>query len=191
MSEADARLLARGGKGDFLPLGDDLIAYEPARADRIVRDQDQVTLGGVTLTAHLTPGHTKGCTTWTMTVTEADARRHVVFFGSTTLLPGVALVDNPAYPEIANDFARTFRTLKSLPCDVFLAPHGSMFSLETKADRLADGAKPNPFLDAQGYRRFLERAERTFRQQLEREQHKPTRAAPPPASGDSSANAPF
>ena len=141
MSEADAALLSRGGKGDFPPVSERIMAYEPAQADRIIRDGDQVSLGGVTLTAHLTPGHTKGCTTWTMVVEDGGKRYNVVFYGSTTILPGVHLVDNPKYPGIADDFTRTFRVLKSLPCDVFLAPHGSMFGLREKARRQAAGRK--------------------------------------------------
>jgi metallo-beta-lactamase class B len=164
MSGADAELLARGGRGDFLPVGDDVVAYEPARADRIVADQEKVTLGGVTLTAYMTPGHTRGCTTWTMTVIEGGRPLQVVFFGSTTLLPGVRLTGNTKYPAIADDYEKTFRVLKSLPCDVFLAPHGSMCGLDEKARRLAQGAKSNPFIDPDGYRRYIERAEKMFQE---------------------------
>jgi metallo-beta-lactamase class B len=169
MSAGDAELLARGGKGDVLPLGDALASYPPARADRIVRDGDTVSLGGVTLTAHLTPGHTKGCTTWTMEATEDGKTYHVVFYGSTTVLPGVRLVGNPIYPTIADDFAASLRTLKSLPCDVFLAPHGAMFGLEEKARRLKRGERPNPFIDPGGYRAFVERSEQTFLAALRRQ----------------------
>jgi metallo-beta-lactamase class B len=170
MSEADANLLARGGKGDFLPVGDDVVSYEPAPADRIVRDLDQVTRGGVTLTAHRTPGHTKGCTTWTMPV-EMDGRRYeVVFSGGTTLLPGIRLVANPKYPGLADDFAQTFRVLRALPCDIFLAPHGFHFGLEPKAQKHRAGVMPNPFIDPEGYRAFVDRSERVYLQQLCREQ---------------------
>ncbi len=166
MSAADADLLAHGGKGDVVPLGDELASYPPARADRIVRDGETVTLGGTTLTAHLTPGHTKGCTTWTMDVAEGGKTYRVVFYGSTTVLPGVKLVGNPVYSAIADDFAASFRTLKSLPCDVFLAPHGAMFGLEEKARRLKAGEPSNPFIDPDGYRGFVERSERIFADQL-------------------------
>jgi metallo-beta-lactamase class B len=169
MSAADARLLARGGRGDVLPVSEEVIAYEPAQADRLIDDGDRVTLGGVTLTAHLTPGHTQGCTTWTMVVAEGGTNYDVVFYGSTTLLPGVRLLENPKYPGMAEDFARTFRVLKSLPCDVFLGPHGSQFGLRDKARRLAAGAKPNPFLDPAGYQAFLARSEEIVLQRGERE----------------------
>ncbi len=177
MSEADAALLSRGGRGDFLPLGDALATYPPARADRLIGDGDRVSHGGVTLTAHLTPGHTKGCTTWTMTVTEGGDRHEVVFVGGAGVLPGVRLVDNPKYPGMDDDFARTFHRLKSLPCDVFLAPHGFHFDLEEKARRLATGEEPNPFIDPVGYRSFIDRSERVYLDQLRRE----TRDSAPPA----------
>jgi metallo-beta-lactamase class B len=169
MSERDAALLARGGRGDFVPAGDDVMGYPPARADQIIHDREKVTLGGVTLTAHLTPGHTKGCTTWTMTAQDQGKRYDVVFHGGTTILPGVQLAHNAMYPEIVEDYERTFGVLHSLPCDVFLAPHGFHFGLREKSQRLEDGATPNPFIDPEGYRTFVSRGEEAFRRQLERE----------------------
>jgi metallo-beta-lactamase class B len=169
MSEQDAALLARGGRGDFLPASEEVVGYEPARADRIVRDGDTVTLGGVTLTAHLTPGHTKGCTTWTMKVDDDGRPRDVVFLGGTTILPGVRLVDTPDYPGMTEDYERTYRVLKGLPCDVFLAPHGFQFGLAQKAGGLSAGATPNPFIDPEGYRMFVTRGEEAFRRRLDRE----------------------
>lgn len=166
-SEADAVLIANGGKNDYR-FGDEY-SYPPATTDRIIRDRDRVTLGGVTLTAHLTPGHTKGCTTWTMTVKDGGRKREVVFVGSTTINEGVRLLDNPAYPNIASDYARTFRVLKSLRCDVFLASHASFFSMEEKMRRLERGDRTNPFIDPQGYRVFLAETEATYLKQLRQE----------------------
>jgi metallo-beta-lactamase class B len=162
MSEADAALLASGGKDDFL---EELMPYRPARADRIVRDGEQVKLGNIVLTAHLTPGHTKGCTTWTMVAQDGGQRHNVVFFGSTSVL--AKLVNNSKYPEIASDYASTFRKLKALPCDVFLAPHASFFGLEEKA-REAGTAK-NPFVDAKAFQQYVATAEQNFLKQLEKE----------------------
>jgi metallo-beta-lactamase class B len=166
MSEADAATLARGGQGDFLPVDDEVITYEPVNADRIVRDGDEVTQGGVTLRAHITPGHTRGCTTWTTEVEDGGKRLDVVFYGGTTILPGVRLVNNPRYPAIATDFEKTFRLLKALPCDVFLAPHGSMFGLREKAQRRAARESPNPFIDPEAYRLFVTQSEDAFRRTL-------------------------
>lgn len=169
MSEADAALLARGGRGDVLPASDEIVAYPAARADRIIRDGEVVTLGGVSLTAHLTPGHTAGCTTWTMKVEDGGRALDVVFLGGATLLPGVRLLDNPKYPEIATDYERTFRVLEELPCDVFLAPHGFQFGLKSKAARLSAGTTPSPFIDPEGYRLFVSESDGAFRRALERE----------------------
>ena len=165
-SEADAALLAAGGKGD--PNFGDKLAYEPVKADRILRDGDKVELGGVTMTAHLTPGHTKGNTTWTMTVTEGTKSYNVVVAGSTST-PGYKLVDNPNYPGIVADYQRTFQILKSLPCDIFLAPHGNFYELATKSKLLEQGAKQNPFIDPSGYKRYVEETEKAFQKELERQ----------------------
>jgi metallo-beta-lactamase class B len=96
-------------------------------------------------------------------------RSVVVFHGGTTILPGIRLVDNPRYPGIVEDYERTFRVLKRLPCDVFLAPRGSQFGLAEKARRLSAGEKPNPFIDPEGYRSFVSRGEDAFRRRLDRE----------------------
>jgi metallo-beta-lactamase class B len=169
MSRADAEVLAGGGTNDFTPYSDEMKGFRPAKADRLLRDGDEVKLGGTTLTCHLTPGHTKGCTTWTMDATEDGKVYHVLFFGSTSILPGVSLVNNAKYPGIVEDYHATYRKLKALPCDIFLGPHGSFFSLAEKAERLERGEKPNPFIDPQGYRNFIEQSERKFLEQLERE----------------------
>ena len=165
-SEADAALLAAGGKGD--PNFGDKLAFEPVKADRILRDGDKVELGGVTMTAHLTPGHTKGNTTWTMTVTEGTKSYNVVVAGSTSTL-GYKLVDNPNYPGIVVDYQRTFQILKTLPCDIFLGPHGNFFDLTKKSKLLEQGEKQNPFIDPDGYKRYIEENEKAFQTELERQ----------------------
>lgn len=166
MSEADAALLASGGTNDFTPYSHEMMGYPPATADELLRDGEKVRLGGVTLTCHLTPGHTKGCTTWTMDVTEDGKVHHVVFFGSTSILSGVPLLNNANYPGVADDLAKSYRTLKALPCDVLLAPHAGFFGLKEKAERLAQGAKPNPFIDPREYRDFIDKQENKFQTQL-------------------------
>src|SRR6185369_3364280 len=99
LSEGDAALVANGGKGDFQ--WGDTLTYEPARADRTLKDKDRVELGGVEMIARITPGHTKGCTTWIMKVTDGGRDYDVVLVGS-TIVPGYRLVDNPKYPNIAS-----------------------------------------------------------------------------------------
>jgi len=96
---------------------------------RIVADGERVTLGGTTLVAHLTPGHTRGAITWTMEVTDAGRTLAVVFFPSANVNPGVRLVGNARYPEIADDFRRSFAIWRSLPCDVPLGSHGQFYDM--------------------------------------------------------------
>jgi metallo-beta-lactamase class B len=168
-SAADARVLESGGADDFIPFPKDLIVYAPVRADRIVADGESVTLGGVTLTANLTPGHTRGATTWTMKVTENGRTFDVVFFSSASLNAGTRLLGRPAYPEIVDDFERTFARLKSLPCDIFFAPHGGQFAMAEKFARLERGEK-DAFVDPEGWRALLANAEKVYRDQLKAEQ---------------------
>ncbi|HYL98664.1 MAG TPA: subclass B3 metallo-beta-lactamase [Blastocatellia bacterium] len=167
-TRADAVLLEAGGKGDYL-FGDRLL-FRPVKVDRLLDDGDKVELGGTVLTAHLTPGHTRGNTTWTMTVMENGKRYDVVFAGSTTINPGTKLVGNDKYSTIAEDYAKSFRVLKSLHCDVFLGPHASFYSLEEKRKKLAGGSEPNPFVDPDGYAAFIARTEKVYLDQLTREQ---------------------
>jgi metallo-beta-lactamase class B len=129
-SAGDSALLARGGLGD--PNFGDRLPFPPIQPDSVVHDRSAITLGGTTLVARVTPGHTRGCTTWTTTVVEGANRHGVVFICSATV-PGYRLVGNTAYPDIVSDYRRTFDILRSLRCEVFLAAHGSFFSLLDKA----------------------------------------------------------
>jgi metallo-beta-lactamase class B len=165
----DAEVLAAGGKGEAVY--DGVYAWAPCPVDRVVADGEQVSLGGTTLTAHLTPGHTRGAVTWTMQVAAPGAgpeerRLDVVFFPSANINPGVRLVGNARYPEIAADFARSFDVWRALSCDVFLGVHGAFYDMERKRARQLAGATPNPFIDPAGYRRFVADAETRFREQL-------------------------
>lgn len=171
ISEADAKLISDGGRSDFQWRDNASFHFEPAEVDRLLRDKDKVELGGVTIIARVTPGHTKGCTTWTMKVREAGRDLDVVFVGSTTI-PGYKLLNNSAYPNIVKDYAYTFALLKTLRCDVFLGPHGSFFALDEKRPLLEKGAKTNPFIDPQSYRRFINATERAYQKQLKEERKK-------------------
>ena len=171
ISEADAQLISDGGRSDFQWRDNASFHFEPAVVDRLLRDKDEVKLGGVTMIARITPGHTKGCTTWTMKVREAGRDLDVVFVGSTTI-PGYKLLNNDVYPNIVKDYAYTFALLKTLRCDVFLAPHGSFFALDEKRSLLDKGAKTNPFIDPQSYRRFIDATERAYQKQLKAEREK-------------------
>ncbi len=151
VSRADAELMERGGKGDFS--SGDIFSYEPVTPDRLIDDGQVVTLGGVTMTAHLTPGHTKGCTTWTMTVTDGGRSYDVMFVCGLVVSP-FKLTNNVRYPRIVEDEQASLRRLRAMHADVMLAAHGFWFDLEGKAARQKPGA-PNPFVDPQELQRHV------------------------------------
>jgi metallo-beta-lactamase class B len=168
VTDADAIMIERGGHGDFI-LGD-TGTFPPVTVDRRLKDGETVQLGGTVLTAHLTPGHTKGCTTWTWDVRDRGRAYHVVDLCGLTILPGTNVSGMPTYPEIARDYARTYDVLKSLACDIFLGAHASYYGGSEKAARMRERPDaPNAFVDAAGYRTYVDRAERRFREQLARE----------------------
>ena len=166
--EGDVPVVESGGKADFQYGNDSATLYPPSRVDRILHDGDKVTLGDVVLEAHLTPGHTKGCTTWTLSVRDGDKTYRAVIIGSPNVNTGYRLVDNPTYPTIAQDYERTFRVLKSLKCDLFLGAHGSYFGLETKYASMKSGAT-NPFMDEKGCAAFVSQKEGEFRTEYEKQ----------------------
>lgn len=142
---------------------------KPHPIDRVLHDGDEVKLGGVTLVAHLTPGHTKGCTTWTMQVKDGGKTWNVVFVGSPNVNPGYVLVGNKKYPGIVQDYETTFRVLKALPADVFLGAHGAYYGLDAKYPKLKPGSA-NPYIDPDGYRAYVADREAAFRKELAKQQ---------------------
>jgi metallo-beta-lactamase class B len=163
--EGDVPVVESGGKSDFQYGNDPTNLYPPTKVDRVFRDGDQVKLGDAVLTARLTPGHTKGCTTWTMKVKDGGKTRDVVIIGSPNVNPGYKLVGNLVYPGIAEDFEKTFKVLNSLPCDYFLGAHGSYFDMETKYAQLKAGST-TAFIDPVGYKNYVADRELEFRKKL-------------------------
>jgi metallo-beta-lactamase class B len=165
-SVGDKWALENGGKDDF-QFGDRL-AYDPVTVDRVIKDGEDLKLGGVSLKAVITPGHTKGCTTWTMDVTDNRKSLKVIFVCSTTA-PGYKFIGNDKYPNIVADYERTFSVLKNLRPDVFLASHGSFFELLEKAEKVRTSTGPNPFIDPKAYDEYITTTEKSFREKLARE----------------------
>ena len=139
-----------------------------AHVDRVLHDGDMVELGGSKLVAHLTPGHTKGCTTWTMQVADGSRTLNAVIVGSPNVNPGYILVGNKSYPGIAEDYVKTFAVLKSLPCDLFLGAHGSYFDMKAKYERMKAGGA-NPFIDPEGYKAYVAEREVAFQKEWARQ----------------------
>jgi len=138
------------------------------KADHVVEDNQIVRVGSAAMQAHLTPGHTKGCTTWTADVTENGAKHTAVFVCSISMPGGYKLVNNPKYPQVAQDFKRTYQKLESLHPDVFLGSHASFWDMEGKRKKMGSGA--NPFIDPAGYREFVEENKKAFLDELAKQQ---------------------
>jgi metallo-beta-lactamase class B len=140
---------------------------KPHPLDRTLHDGDEVKLGDTTLVAHLTAGHTRGCTTWTTKAQEGGKAYDVVIIGSLGVNPGYILVNNKDVPGIAGEYQRSFQLLRSLPCDVPLGSHPAMYNLAEKYPRIGKG--PNPFIDPEGYKHELDIQERAFLEVLDKQ----------------------
>jgi metallo-beta-lactamase class B len=175
--DGDVSVVETGARTDFLAPSPNIPRYAPVDVDRVLHDLDTVTLGGVTLTAHKTAGHTRGCTTWTMQAhipgEPAGTLRNIVIVGGVSFWSEYHFVATPrhaeSYPGIAQDFQHTFATLEALPCDVFLGAHGSYFDLLAKLQRYPQQG-PRVFIDPAGYKQFVREAQQTFEQALSRQQ---------------------
>lgn len=176
--QADAMLKELAGGATVMAMEQDIPALKAMKApsgkaysaDRVLKDGEQVSLGGTTLTAHLTPGHTRGCTTWTTRIADGG-RTSNVLIACAGLQENARLVNNKNYPEIAEDFARSIKTFKSLPVDVFLGAHSWFFDLATKHKRL--GSATNPYIDPPGYKAWVDNMERNYNATLAEQKKTP------------------
>ena len=167
-SPPDAHVLEDGGASDFRFGGDKAFSFAPVKVDERLKDGQEIKLDQTVLKTYFTFGHTKGATSWTMDVSEKGKKYKVIFASSVTTLD-YSFVNNAKYPQIAEDFAKTYQTLKSIKADVFLSSHGQFFDLTEKAEKLRAGAKTNPFIDSQGYQGFVAWATKQFEDKLQAE----------------------
>jgi metallo-beta-lactamase class B len=166
-SAADGAIVAAGGKGDPLLKGQ-RFEYEPVKPDVIVKDGEKVSLGGLTLTAHITGGHTAGCTTWTFPVTVSGKTYQALDLCSASVLPGYKLGRSETYPGQTADYENSFAFWRSQPCEVFLGSHGQFFGMREKKAAL-DAGKTDAFVDPKGCKAFVDRAEAAFRAELKKQ----------------------
>jgi metallo-beta-lactamase class B len=167
--DGDVTVVETGGRADFLSPSPNIPTYSPVHVDRILHDEDVVSLGGVTLTAHKTAGHTRGCTTWTMRShvpgEPTGTTRDIVIVGGTGFWSEYHLVATPdhavSYPGIVQDFQHTFAVLRALPCDVFLGAHGGYFDMLAKLKHYPQDG-PRVFIDPAGYKAFVAHAQEHF-----------------------------
>lgn len=175
--DGDVSVVETGGRTDFLSPSPNIPTYAPAHVDRVLHDGDTVSLGGVTLTAHKTAGHTRGCTTWTMRAhlpgEPAGTLRDIVIVGEVSFWSEYHFVATPghpvSYPAIVQDFQHTFAVLGALPCDVFLGAHGGYFDMLTKLKHYPQDG-PRVFIDPKGYKDFVSDAQQDFEKALSKQQ---------------------
>jgi metallo-beta-lactamase class B len=177
--DGDVPVVESGGASDFA-YGDQ--HYPAAKVNRVLHDGDEVRLGDVVLVAHKTPGHTRGCTTWTMKVKQGTRTLNAVIVGSWNVNPGFRLVDKPgkpaSYSHIADDYRYSFAVWKQLPCDIFLGAHGAYFDMLAKLERVKNGAKENVWIDPKGYQAATAEREQAFEKELRRQQESLTSKDP-------------
>lgn len=157
--EQEVPLLESGGKTDYLFGSDGWFA--PVKVDRVFKDGDTISLGGTAITAHLTPGHTKGSTSYSLEITENGRLYHVLIANMPSINEGVNFVSNPKYPNIVQDYMHAFDVLESLPCDVFLSSHTTQFHFNAKY-RPGLPYSPDRFVDPEGYRYELAKLKERF-----------------------------
>jgi metallo-beta-lactamase class B len=170
--DGDVPVVESGGASDFAYPDQ---RYPIAKVSRVLHEGDEVRLGNTVLVAHKTPGHTRGCTTWTLKLKRDGQSLNAVIVGSWNVNPGFRLVDKPgapaSYPHMADDYRHTFAVLKGLPCDIFLGAHGVYFDMLGKLDRIKAGATEAVWVDPQGYKNAVAEREAAFETELRRQQN--------------------
>lgn len=175
--DGDVSVMETGARTDFLSPSPNVHPFAPVHVDHVLHDEDTVSLGGVTLTAHKTAGHTRGCTTWTMRShipgDPAGTSRDIVIVGGTGFWSEYHFVATPghpvSYPGIVQDFQHTFAVLRVLPCDIFLGAHGGYFDMLAKLKRYPQDG-PRVFFDPAGYKAFVADSQQAFENALSKQQ---------------------
>ena len=164
--DGDVDVMQSGGATDY---DKSLDHFPPVHVDRVLHDGEKIELGGTTIVAHKTAGHTKGTTTWTMQTHDGAVTHNVVIVGGWAWNPAVRLVTangkTESYPGIERDFDHTFTVMKTYPCDIFLGAHGVYFNMLAKLDRMPKEGQA-VWIDPQGYQAALAEKEANFRKEV-------------------------
>lgn len=172
-----AKVMRAGGVGREDPQYGVPLNIDPIKNVREVKDGEKVRLGSVVFTAHYTPGHTPGGTSWTWASCEKERCLNVVFADSLNAVsaPGFLFSNNSTYPQVLPDFEKSFRVVSALPCDILLTPHTDISDMLGKWQKQSQGVTPNPFIDANACRAFIDKSRQDLAARLEREKTNPTK----------------
>jgi len=168
-TDGDAPVLEDGGKSDYL-WTDPKFRFEPVKVDGRIKDGQKISLGGTELIVYSHPGHTRGSASYGLTIAENDRNYRVLIANMGSINPGTVLIGNKKYPQIADDYARTYREQKKLDCDVFLSSHASQYRLHDKW-KPGQTYNPNTFVDPEGYKEAVARAESAYSEWLMKEKN--------------------
>lgn len=166
-TEGDAPVLEDGGKSDPLFTAPEY-KFEPVKVDGRIQDRQKISLGGTELIAYSHPGHTRGSASYGLTIAENGRNYRVLIANMGSINPGTVLIGNKKYPQIADDYARTFRDQKKLECDIFLSSHASQYQLHEKW-KPGQAYNPDTFVDPNGYKAAVGRAEAAYLEWLAKE----------------------
>jgi metallo-beta-lactamase class B len=177
----DAPAIEDGGKSSYNNQRG-VQSWTPVHPDQLLHDGEKVKLGGLTLVAHLTPAHTKGCTTWSAELEEGGKKSNAVFICSMRMNTGIPLLGNPKYPNMPQDWERGFKTLRSLKADMFFVSHANQFDMDARLERWQKDPQTNPFMDPAGYKAYIDQYQKEFEDQLAKEKAggPPYKVPPPP-----------
>ncbi|EAQ8844410.1 HARLDQ motif MBL-fold protein [Salmonella enterica] len=162
-SQPNADQMARGGREDFA-LGDAL-PFPPVTTDKIIHNQESISLGGITVTALFTPGHLPGSTSWRVTLRNGKT----LIYADSLATPDYLLINNKNYPDLVTDIQSSFKTLAAQHVDIFIANKGDRFELLEKRQQLRNG-DTQAFFDSNGLQQYVERSRQRFITQLTAQQ---------------------
>jgi metallo-beta-lactamase class B len=166
-SDADVPTFEDGGKSDYL-FTDPKLRFAPVKVDGRLKDGQKISLGGTELTVYSHPGHTRGSVSYGLTIIENGRNYHVLIANMGSINPGTILIGNKKYPQVADDYAQTFRSQKSLECDIFLSSHASQYHLHQKW-KPGQAYSPDTFVDPEGYKAAVAGAETNYLEWLAKE----------------------
>jgi metallo-beta-lactamase class B len=171
VSKWSASVMKKGGVGRADPQYGLLAGITPVKHVRELRDGETFRVGEIAITAHLTPGHTPGGTSWTWKSCEGSVCREMVFADSITPVSadGFKFTNSREYPKAIEDFERSFSFLEAVPCDVLVTTHPEASGLWDRLEARERGVSPDPMVDSSACRRLAEQGRSQLRERLAEE----------------------